>query len=1203
MLEDIGSLMLVVEDPDSEEDEELDLKWGGDDDEMMTDDEYDDGYAPDEFKIPEYFASAEDDLTDEDTLYFHFGPITNVDHVYEVHYSDLEISCAEVPVSVFGTKYKKVENRTKPVATTLPEDFRINRKFPSDPLADIPNLPTKAPSFEPGERYTQERHDANPVNTNDFLTQDEKDLVHWLTRVHERAFAWDESEKGRFRSDYFEPVVIPTIEHIPWVFKNIPIPRGVYDKVIGMVRDKISSGTYEPSNSSYRGRWFIVPKKEPGSFRIVHDLQPLNAVTIKDSAVPPIIEPYAESFGGRACYAQFDLMAGFDQRELAVQSRDLTTFQTPLGTFRLTSLPMGFTNSMQIQHGDVTFILQEEIPDVTIPFVDDIPVKGPKTRYEKEDGTYETIPENPNVRRFVWEHLINVNRIIQRIKHAGATLSAKKSWICIENAIIVGHKCTYEGREPDDSRVQKILDWPHCKSLTEVRGFLGTLGTIRIFIKDFAKHAKPLVDLTRKNVEFVFGPEAAMAMQRLKLLTSHCPAIRPINYHALNEIILAVDTSWMAVGYVLSQNGDDGNCYPSRFGSITLNEREQRYSQAKLELYGLYRAIKDLRFYLVGAQNLTVEVDAKYIKGMINNPDVVPNAAANRWVAYILLFDFKLVHIPGKDHVAADGLSRRPRADQDPDMEEDDDSGWLEHGGILAVEVMNWSPAPIFGTMANAEVNGFYSGIQSALHMSPESRARKQLLGKTANSTWALSPVSIPRSDKALKQEIEIQAIREFLKNPKRPEGSTEVEFARFVRKAAIFFYKGDQLWRKDRTGRHKLFITPEKRFGLIKQAHDDLGHKGIFTTKLRLMDRFWWPHMDDDVKWYIRTCHECQIRQLRKITIPPKVPTPRGLFRKAYIDTMFMPKSHGYRYIAHARCSLTSYPEWSMLKKENHNTLGKFIFNEILCRWGAMEEIVTDNAPQFIEAVTYLAEKYKINHIRISGYNSRAQGPIERRHFDVRESLVKAADGDESKWPLMAPYVFWAERISIQKSTGYSPYYMAHGVEPLLPFDLAESTYLAPPMDDKISTEELVAIRAKMLQKRPEDLERVKIAVLKSRWKAVEETEKYFISGALNFDFKPGTLVLVRNSVVDKDLGSKTAPRYLGPMLVVRRTKGGSYILAELDGSVSRLRFAAFRIFPYRPRNMKEVPVTRIVDMPEEEIQALADNDEGVLEGDEEEE
>jgi len=165
----------------------------------------------------------------------------------------------------------------------------------------------------------------------------------------------------------------------------------------------------------------------------------------------------------------------------------------------------------------------------------------------------------------------------------------------------------------------------------------------------------------------------------------------------------------------------------------------------------------------------------------------------------------------------------------------------------------------------------------------------------------------------------------------------------------------------------------------LITQAHDELGHKGIFTVRMHLLDRFWWPKLEEDVKWYIKTCHECQIRNLSKVSIPATVPTPLGLFRKAYMDTMLMPKVNGYRYITHARCSLTSYPEWDMLKRENSQTLGNFIFTQILCRWGAIEEIVTDNAPQYIEAATYLAKKYLIHHIQISPYNSRAQGPIER--------------------------------------------------------------------------------------------------------------------------------------------------------------------------------------------------------------------------------
>jgi hypothetical protein len=48
---------------------------------------------------------------------------------------------------------------------------------------------------------------------------------------------------------------------------------------------------------------------------------------------------------------------------------------------------MGYTNSMQIMQGDVTHTLQEEIPKYTIPFVDDVPVKGPPSRYLLPDGT------------------------------------------------------------------------------------------------------------------------------------------------------------------------------------------------------------------------------------------------------------------------------------------------------------------------------------------------------------------------------------------------------------------------------------------------------------------------------------------------------------------------------------------------------------------------------------------------------------------------------------------------------------------------------------------------------------------------------------------------------------------------------------------------------------------------------------------------
>lgn len=62
------------------------------------------------------------------------------------------------------------------------------------------------------------------------------------------------------------------------------------------------------------------------------------------------------------------------------------------------------------------------------------------------------------------------------------------------------------------------------------------------------------------------------------------------------------------------------------------------------------------RHWLFDVRKLVVETDAKYITGILRNPDKVPNAVINRWIESILMFHFTLVHIPGKQH-APDGLS------------------------------------------------------------------------------------------------------------------------------------------------------------------------------------------------------------------------------------------------------------------------------------------------------------------------------------------------------------------------------------------------------------------------------------------------------------------------------------------------------------------------------------------------------------------
>ena len=139
-------------------------------------------------------------------------------------------------------------------------------------------------------------------------------------------------------------------------------------------------------------------------------------------------------------------------------------------------------------------------------------------------------------------------------------------------------------------------------------------------------------------------------MDGLKYAIAESPALISIDYQSGRPVILSVDTSNIAIRYIVSHVDIHGQRCAVQFGSIPSNDRESRYSQSKLELFGLYCSLCQSHFHLAGVKNLYIKVDAKYIKDMLNNPNLQPNATLNRWIAGILLFNFTLVHIPAIHH-------------------------------------------------------------------------------------------------------------------------------------------------------------------------------------------------------------------------------------------------------------------------------------------------------------------------------------------------------------------------------------------------------------------------------------------------------------------------------------------------------------------------------------------------------------------------
>lgn len=76
---------------------------------------------------------------------------------------------------------------------------------------------------------------------------------------------------------------------------------------------------------------------------------------------------------------------------------------------------------------------------------------------------------------------------------------------------------------------------------------------MRIFIRNFAHRAHHLVKLTRKDVEFEWGADQDVAQRDLKNALMTSPALKPIDYESDSPVILAVDTSYIAVGMFLCQ--------------------------------------------------------------------------------------------------------------------------------------------------------------------------------------------------------------------------------------------------------------------------------------------------------------------------------------------------------------------------------------------------------------------------------------------------------------------------------------------------------------------------------------------------------------------------------------------------------------------------------------------------------------------------
>jgi hypothetical protein len=121
-----------------------------------------------------------------------------------------------------------------------------------------------------------------------------------------------------------------------------------------------------------------------------------------------------------------------------------------------------------------------------------------------------------------------------------------------------------------------------------------------------------------------------------------------------------------------------------------------------------------------------------------------------------------------------------------------------------------------------------------------------------------------------------------------------------------------------------------------------------------------------------------------------------------------------------------------------------------------------------------------------------------------------KDDNGQIKNWHKHVDATVFADRVTISGVTGFSPYYLLHGVHPVLPFDLFEATFLVEGFKSNITTTELLALRTRQIEKRPEDLAYAAEILKKAHLQSKAQFNQRYARHLQKHTYEEGDLVLV---------------------------------------------------------------------------------------------
>jgi len=339
-----------------------------------------------------------------------------------------------------------------------------------------------------------------------------------------------------------------------------------------------------------------------------------------------------------------------------------------VGSFEPMVMFFGMTNSPATFQAMINEILRDLINEGKVAaFIDDVLVGT-----ETEEGHDEIVEEI--LRRLEGNNLyIKLEKCVWKARKIGFL------------GVVIGPN----GIEMEKEKVEGVLSWPQPKNVKNVIKFLGLTNYYRRFIKDFARVARPMNMLTRKDEKWTWGDNQQKTFKELNQIFTTKSVLAALDLD--KEFRVEVDASNYATGGVLSMKCSDEKWRPVAFISKFLSDTERNYEIHDKEMLVVVRCLEVWRHFLEGAViKFEIWTNHKNLEYFIKVQKL--NRRQARWALYLSRFNFMLKHVPGSKMGKADSLSRRPDWEVGVDKDNKDEMlvklEWLEVRKTEAVEII-----------------------------------------------------------------------------------------------------------------------------------------------------------------------------------------------------------------------------------------------------------------------------------------------------------------------------------------------------------------------------------------------------------------------------------------------------------------------------------------------------------------------------------